>query len=114
MQNSVDIAGYSRAVQSGRFATIKGVALNEDDRLRAHVIERLMCDLAVDLDTIEGGTARFADAQEALKPLAEQGLVTLDGARVAVTDRGRPYIRIAAAAFDPYLNSGQKRHSVAV
>jgi oxygen-independent coproporphyrinogen III oxidase len=40
--------------------------------------------------------------------------VTLDGARVTVTECGRPYIRIAAAAFDAYLNSGQKRHSVAV
>ena len=73
-----------------------------------------MCDLAVDLDTMEGGAARFADALNALEPLAEQGLVTLDGARVTVTERGRPYVRIAAAAFDAYLNSGQKRHSVAV
>ena len=31
-----------------------------------------------------------------------------------MTDDGRPYVRIAAAAFDAYLAAGQKRHSMAV
>ncbi len=114
VQNAPDLAGYSRSIDGGRFATVKGLGLRDDDRVRANVIERLMCDLAVDLDTIEGGAARFADAIETLTPLADQGLVTLAGARITVTERGRPYIRIAAAAFDAYLNSGQNRHSVAV
>ena len=117
VQNAVDIAGYSRAVQSGRFATIKGVALNEDDRLRAHVIERLMCDLAVDLDAVgrEMKTDEpFAEELAELTPLAREGLVQVDGRRISVTAEGRPFVRLAAAAFDGYLRANRSRHSVAV
>jgi len=114
VQNAPDLGGYSRAVAAGRFPIVKGLALSDEDRLRAHLIERLMCDLALDLDTVAGGKARFAQELAALAPLAEQGLVTIDGARIAVTPRGRPYVRIAAAAFDAYLAADHKKHSVAV
>jgi oxygen-independent coproporphyrinogen-3 oxidase len=113
VQNAPDLAGYSRAVSTGRFATVKGLALSDDDRLRSRIIERLMSDLEVDLDAF-GGAARFAAEIESLAPLADEGLLRLDGARIAMTERGRPYVRIAAAAFDAYLAASQKRHSVAV
>ncbi|HVZ54647.1 MAG TPA: oxygen-independent coproporphyrinogen III oxidase [Pseudolabrys sp.] len=114
VQNAPDLAGYSRAVAAGTFATVKGLALNDDDRLRSSIIERLMCDLALDLDTFSGGAARFAAELDALKPLADEGLLLMEGGRIVVTERGRPYVRIAAAAFDAYLAANQKRHSVAV
>ncbi len=114
VQNAPDLAGYLRSVGGGRFATVKGLALSDDDRLRGRIIERLMCDLEVDLDTVAGGAAVFADELAALAPLADDGLLTISGARVAISERGRPYVRIAAAAFDAYLKTGQKRHSVAV
>jgi oxygen-independent coproporphyrinogen III oxidase len=114
VQNAPDIAGYARAVAGGAFATVKGIALSDDDRLRAAIIERLMCDLQVDLGAVEGGLERFAAEIAALRPLAEEGLVTIEGARVTVTAQGRPFVRIAAAAFDAYLPAGQKRHSLAV
>ena len=114
VQNAPDVAGYARAIDGGRFATVKGLALSDDDRLRGGIIERLMCDLTLDLDTVEGGAERFADELAALAPLAAEGLLEIDGARVTVTERGRPYVRIAAAAFDAYLKASQKRHSVAV
>jgi hypothetical protein len=31
-----------------------------------------------------------------------------------MTELGRPYLRIAASAFDTYLATAEKRHSVAV
>ena len=117
VQNAPDVGGHARAVQAGRFATVKGLELSDDDRLRAGIIERLMCDLEIDLDAFDdagAGAARFAGELETLSPLAAEGLITIDGARVAVTERGRPYVRIAAAAFDAYLPATQKRHSVAV
>ena len=116
-QNAPDLGGYTRSIDAGKFATVKGLALNDDDRLRGSIIERLMCDLALDLDMYAGaadGTTRFAAEIAALTPLADEGLLAIDGARVTVTEAGRPYVRIAAAAFDAYLAAGQKRHSVAV
>lgn len=113
VQNAPDVAGYSRSVEHGELATVKGLALSDDDRLRAAIIERLMCDLALDLDRF-GGMARFASEMTALEDLAAQGLVTIDGARITVTEPGRPFIRIVAAVFDTYLAAAQKRHSIAV
>lgn len=114
VQNAPDLGGYSRAVEAGRFATVKGLALTDEDRLRSHIIERLMCDLALDLNTVDGGTTRFARELETLAPLVDEGLLTVSGGQIKITERGRPYVRIAAAAFDTYLAASQKKHSVAV
>ncbi|MEE9590308.1 MAG: oxygen-independent coproporphyrinogen III oxidase [Hyphomicrobiaceae bacterium] len=113
VQNTVDIAGYSRAVEARKFATVKGIALYADDRLRAHIIERLMCDLAIDLDEIAAGRD-FSAEINALRPLNDTGVVKIDGRRIAVTERGRPFLRLVAAAFDVYLPTNRTRHSMAV
>ena len=61
-----------------------------------------------------GGSARFAAETERLTPLADAGLLVRNGDRLVMTPEGRPYVRIAAAAFDAWLTAGEKRHSVAV
>jgi oxygen-independent coproporphyrinogen-3 oxidase len=119
VQNAPDVGGYARALATGRLATARGIALTDDDRLRGGIIERLMCDFAVDLDAIPGsgeiGVGEAFDVElEALAPLAAQGLLSLDGRRILVTEKGRPFVRLAAAAFDAYLPNARTRHSVAV
>jgi oxygen-independent coproporphyrinogen-3 oxidase len=114
VQNAPDVAGYARAVGKGRFATMKGLALADDDRLRAAAIERLMCDLEVDLDKLEGGAHYFAQELATFHSLAEEGLVRVEGSRIVMMPQARPFTRIAAAVFDAYLASGEKRHSLAV
>jgi oxygen-independent coproporphyrinogen-3 oxidase len=54
VQNAPDVAGYSRAINSGRFATVRGLALSNEDRVRAAIIERLMCEFTVDLAEFSG------------------------------------------------------------
>ena len=110
VQNAPDTAGYSRAIAAGRLATVKGIAISAEDRLRGHVIERLMCDLAVDL----ADARHFADEIAALDSFVDAGLVRIEGGRLRVTDKGRPYVRLVASAFDAYLSGGKARHSVAV
>jgi len=119
VQNAPDLPGYARAVDAGRLAVVKGLAFSADDRLRSRIIERLMCDLAVDLDAeMAADPARpgdgFAAALDALRYLADAGMVILDGRRIAVTAAGRPFVRLVAAAFDAYLAQNKSRHSVAV
>jgi oxygen-independent coproporphyrinogen-3 oxidase len=117
VQNAPDIAGYSRAIAGGRFATAKGTAVSADDRLRARVIERLMCDLSIDLDAVasEAGLGGcFAEELESLSPFAQDGLVNIEGRRLRVTEKGRPFVRVLASAFDVYLREKPDRHSMAV
>ena len=52
VQNEVGTRAYEQAIAADRLATVKGYALSGDDRLRAEIIERIMCDFGVDLDPI--------------------------------------------------------------
>jgi oxygen-independent coproporphyrinogen-3 oxidase len=118
VQNDPDVRGYMTTVADGRFATVKGVALDAEDRLRRAVIERLMCDFEVDLGALarSHGTTPdcFAADKAALHSLASDGLVEVAGDHVQVVEAGRPLIRVVAAAFDAYLGRGEGRHSRAV
>ncbi len=113
VQNAPDVGSYARAITAGKFAIVKGIAFSEDDQRRAAIIERLMCDFAVDLD-VHGGVAGFAAELDAVDALSASGIVARDGPLIAVTENGRPFVRLVAAAFDAYLPQNNKRHSVAV
>ena len=118
VQNVAPLKDYSEAVAAGRLPITRGVALSADDRLRGAVIERLMCDLRVDLAALckdhGAETTVFADCIERLEPLIADGLVVVDSDHVVMTEQGRPLVRLAAAAFDAYLGQGDKKHSRAV
>lgn len=118
VQNLMPLKDYREAVSAGRLPVARGLALGADDRLRGEIIERLMCDLEVDTAAVcrrhGAEPAGLEPALAALRPLAADGLVEVEGARVEVTEAGRPFVRLAAAAFDAYLGTGTARHSRAV
>jgi oxygen-independent coproporphyrinogen-3 oxidase len=118
VQNAPDMGHWSRAVTTGELATAKGLALHADDRLRGAIIERLMCDYEVDLDAIcaaHGASAcEFDEELDHLSEMVADGLVAVEGNQIRITERGRPFVRIAASAFDAYLARGSARHSLAV
>jgi len=118
VQNMVATAEYQRMVGKGGLAAVKGIELSPDDRLRSHVIERLMCDFSVDLSDLQ---RRFGTVSQAVRDEAQQfaagdrdGIVRLDAGIFAVTEAGKPFVRNIAAIFDSYLGNGRGRHSVAV
>ena len=116
--NATDLAGWRRRIEDGRFSTTRGLAFSIEDLARADVIERLMCDFAVDYGLIarEHGFSEdaFDAAQAALSGLVDDGVVETNGRRVTVTERGRPFVRLAATAFDAYLAKAPAKHSAAV
>ncbi len=77
-----------------------------------------MCDLTADMDAIArrhgAPAATFAAEMERLAPLIDDGICTVAESRVTVTEKGRPLVRLVAAAFDAYLTAGEQRHSRAV
>lgn len=118
VQNVVGMPEYRQAVTGNVLPVARGVAFSAEDRLRGAVIERLMCDLAVDLDAVcrDHGcsAARLSESVARLAPHRDDGLVVVEGARVAVTAAGRPFLRSVCAAFDHHLVSGETRHARAV
>jgi oxygen-independent coproporphyrinogen-3 oxidase len=71
VQNEVRTRAYSESIASGRLATVKGYGLTGDDRLRAEIIERIMCDFGVDLDE------HIQFVIDAMKPIAAEALASL-------------------------------------
>lgn len=122
VQNAPDIAAYSQMVTRGALATVRGLALNAEDRLRRDIIERLMGDLQVDLDVVAErhgmAATHFADELARLDPLIADGLAERSGQVIRVPEAARPLVRAVAAVFDTYLavsqSSGTARHSRAI
>jgi oxygen-independent coproporphyrinogen-3 oxidase len=109
VQNAVAIPDYERRIAGGRLATARVCPISEEDQRRGALIERLMCDHAVDLAGVED----LVDERK-LAPLLADGLVRRRGARLEVPVEARPLVRAFAAAFDTYLEEGAGRHARAV
>ncbi len=117
-QNLTAIPDWQRAVFAGRLPVAKMRALSPEDRLRRRVINDLMCDRTVDLEALQREQGylpdHLADCVARLEEPARDGLVAIDGHRIRVTDRGWPFMRNVAAAFDAYLAPDEMRHARAV
>ena len=118
-QNIVETGAYARAVNSGALPIAKGVAFRGEDKLRGAIIERLMCDMEVDLEDIRRRHApdrgNFLDEMSQLRGLAEEGLCTLEETCVRVPDEARLALRVVCSVFDAYLaKNTELRHAAAV
>jgi oxygen-independent coproporphyrinogen III oxidase len=118
VQNSASTLQYRNAINRRRPATSRGCALTNEDRFRWNIIERLMCDLHVDLAEICGAHARnLADLAPELMQLDDlvgQGLVERRDNIISVSsEERRPFIRTVCAAFDKHLVNGEPRYSLA-
>jgi len=113
-QNPRELPAWEIAVDRGQPPVWRGLALSFDDRVRADVIQQLMCNASVDIAAIENRYDidfwdYFATGLARLEQLADDGLVELGQQRVAATSRGRLLLRIIAMCFDNYLNAATAR-----
>lgn len=112
-QNEPEVGAWRAALQAGRLATRRGRALTAEDKLRRALIMRLLCDFELDL-TAFGGACAFTEELRALAPLSRDGLVRIDGERLAIPGEARAFARLVAQAFDAYRDTGAARHARAV
>jgi oxygen-independent coproporphyrinogen III oxidase len=118
VQNIAESGAWSRAVKAGRLPVARGHEMTRQDRLRAHVIEQIMCNGRVNL-TEAGRTFGcpdlwWAGERPALAALEQDGLVSCRKGIVTLKADGWTFARVVAAVFDTYLDSTAARHSVAV
>ena len=117
-QNETDERRYREQVLAGHLPVVRGVAVTREDRQRAALIERLMCDFALDIDAQAESAPGMRDildeGLQRMLPLCRNGLVRREGARLEVLPAGRRFVRQVAACFDAYLAPDAKRHSAAV
>ncbi|MEH6677296.1 oxygen-independent coproporphyrinogen III oxidase [Phenylobacterium sp.] len=118
VQNVTAELGWRQAVGEGRLPIARGVAVTDEDRFRADIIERLMCDFSVDLaaacERHGRELAELEDAIARLHDFRQDGLATWDGRTLSVTARGRMLVRSICALFDAYLAPDAQRHAKAI
>lgn len=108
MQNEKNLKRYEARIAATGFAVERGIKLSRDDQIRREAITRVMCDLELDFSAFgsEWGisfTDYFADALDDLRPLADDGLVSIEAGKVTVTPTGRLFLRNIGMCFDRYL-----------
>jgi oxygen-independent coproporphyrinogen-3 oxidase len=114
-QNNTQLSHYNAALATGQLPIARGVILDNDDVLRAHIIQEIMCRNIIDLkrltwDYIE--TTRpislgdyFCSEISSLDRFIDDGLVTLSNQSLIITPLGAYFRRQMAAKFDAYLAS---------
>lgn len=120
-QNVKALDAYYQRIDRDDPTVYRGYRLTPDDRLRRRVIMDLMCHFRLEKAAIEQWAAttldrsidfdgHFADALEALEPLAEDDLVDCTDSAIVVRPKGRLLVRNVAAAFDAYLRRPTTRN----
>jgi oxygen-independent coproporphyrinogen-3 oxidase len=119
-QNAKTIEAYTAAIESGRFAVERGLALDADDRLRQRAVMDLMCRGRLDLAEVGAAfglgdpVRHFAPEIERLAPLAAHGLVCVTREAVQVTEAGWYVVRAVAMAFDAHLHRARAARVVPI
>lgn len=107
-QSHCDRPAWEVAIDAGRLPLWRGLALDADDRLRADVIQGLLCQGRIDVREIERQhgvdfVVVLRDALQLLEPLRVDGIVEVTPTHIAATPRGRGLLRAIARCFDRHL-----------
>ncbi|HEX7916899.1 oxygen-independent coproporphyrinogen III oxidase, partial [Rudaea sp.] len=108
-QNARDLVSYYARLDAGRLPVVRGIELDEDDLLRADVIQQLMCHGLLDIPAFEARhrinfAAYFVADLARLRALAGDGLIAVEPARLVASPRGRFLLRNIAMCFDAHLH----------
>jgi len=111
-QNFKDMKLYEAAIDEGKLPFERGVVLSEDDLIRQYVIMELMSNFKLDIDRFNEKfdvdfNTYFADAVEALKPFAEEELLSISDHKIECSQTGTLLIRNICMPFDAYM----KKHA---
>ena len=110
-QNTVSTRDYEERIERGELAIARGLSVDRDDRIRAAVIQSLMC---YDTLSFADFNARFdidfqryfADELERLGGMQADELLERSSDGLEILPRGRYLLRNIAMTFDRYLDAG--------
>lgn len=106
-QNIAETNAWTRAVEAGQLPVERGLLFGGDDVTRGTLIEQLLCTGRVRASAITG-------ALEAVEPLEADGLVTVEGDDLVLSEAGMMLARVVATRFDAYQASITGRQAMAL
>jgi len=116
LQNAKELDEYDQLIQQGKLPVFRGVALDEDDKLRRAVITQLICHFDLTFSSIESGfnidfADYFAPELAQLDAMQRDGLLKFTDGGIQVEAAGRLLIRNICMVFDRYLAQKQQQFS---
>ena len=111
-QNSVKTAEYEALLEDGHLPIRKGIAVDDDDLLRAQVIQALMCYDELLFDEFDAKhkvdfQTYFAAEIKRLEPLVDDELIHLEPRGILISPKGRLLLRNIAMVFDRHINDAE-------
>ncbi|HEX8956896.1 MAG TPA: oxygen-independent coproporphyrinogen III oxidase [Burkholderiaceae bacterium] len=107
-QNAKTLDEYYERLDNNELPIVRGTKISMDDAMRRSIIQMLMCNFELSIASVETAfpitfDEYFADEIVRLKPMIEDGLVTMEDGWISVTPRGRLLVRNICMVFDRYL-----------
>jgi oxygen-independent coproporphyrinogen-3 oxidase len=119
-QNHPKLAAWEDALAHQQLPVTRGFVLDADDRARGALIQRLMCDGAVDLDRLGQDYALdapryFARELETLQHVEELASYDTTTHTITTTPMGKLLVRNICMLFDRYHQmAGEQRFSTTI
>jgi oxygen-independent coproporphyrinogen-3 oxidase len=113
-QNVKTLDEYYDRLDQHELPVMRGIELSADDLARRAVIQALMCQFELSIESIEIAylidfKRYFAEELPALAEYARSGLLEIDDEWITVTPRGRLVVRAICMVFDRYLRQAESR-----
>lgn len=99
-QNYADMPAYRSAIEKDQLPLSKSCSLNDNDKVRANIIERIMCDFEIDLKDYDGD---YSTELKAIQKFEDEGFLTICDTKIRIRYEARPIARLVCAQFDTYL-----------
>lgn len=98
---------YRKSVSSGEIPILRGHKLSQTDLTRKHLILELMTKWSVEVPE-----DLLLHTKSYLTKMFEDGLITWEKQQLSITDKGRPFLRLVAMAFDEKLEKKEPSQPV--
>lgn len=112
-QNASTLSQYHNNIERLELPISRGITLNDNDKIRAYLIQEIMCRGQVDLTTPIANITKTSNNQIIadllidqighLKQFEDDGFLSLTHNSITVNPLGRYFLRQIAAEFDDYL-----------
>lgn len=108
-QSAHSLRDYTNMLDRNELPVNRGIELSDDDVLRGDLIMAIMCSMVIDIPAVEHSyninfRDYFSNEWQRLQPHVQAGLVQLDDTRLAITPKGRLFVRAIGMVFDNWLS----------
>ena len=106
-QNVKTVKEYERVVNEGEIPVFRGHILSKEDLIiRKHILN-IMCHFTTSWEEESMQIESVENHIEKLEEMISDGLLSIEGSKLMVPERARPYVRNICMAFDKKLHQKQ-------